>query len=67
MSLKKPIDFQKQARKMWFPKCKMAVTKWLQASHTKEDVLRLKALGNVVMPQCVEAALHLMGARALAP
>lgn len=52
---------------MWFPKCKMAVTKWLQASHTKEDVLRLKALGNVVMPQCAEAALHLMGARALAP
>lgn len=65
MTLKSKGEFHKQAQRMWYPKCRMPVSQWLGDKHTKEDKARLKALGNVVMPQCAECAMHIIGHQAV--
>ena len=53
------MDIQSNAQGPWLPRSRPPSHAWLVSEHSELDQHRLKMLGNIVMPQCARAALHL--------
>lgn len=51
------------AHRPWNPKGSLPVHQWLVQSQSNMDVLRLKACGNIVIPQCAALALSVLAAQ----
>ena len=61
LQLQSPSDMHQSAHAAWNRCCKPPVSAWLLAKQSALDKERLKACGNVVIPQCARLALHIMG------
>ena len=54
-----PLKIQELSQAPWLPGSRLPVHTWLVPDQTEEDAARLRALGNIVIPQCCRLALHL--------
>lgn len=61
LQLQSSSDMHQSAHAAWNRCCKPPVSAWLLAQQSALDKERLKACGNVVIPQCARLALHIMG------
>ena len=61
MTLKTATELRKEARRPWNASSAVPIIEWLHHKQSEQDVARLKACGNVVIPQCAAAALHVLG------
>ena len=49
-----------QVKRPWNPGNAMPLRNWMNADQNKEDVQRLKTVGNIVFPKAAQLALHLL-------
>ena len=54
-----PADIQSLSQAPWQPHSRLPTHEWLVESQSDQDVARLRALENIVVPQCCRLALHL--------
>lgn len=53
-------EMESQALRAWNPSERPSLHTWLSSECGEEDQARLKAVGNMVIPQCGKLALHLL-------
>eukprot|EP00435_Cladocopium_sp_Y103_P023636 s2702_g5.t1 len=57
-------EMRKASHKPWNATCKPDVADWLLVSQSQVDKERLKACGNIVIPQCAQLALQVIASAA---
>ena len=55
----------RQAGKNWNPAGQVKLSAWLQQEQSKQDVERLKTIGNIVFPAVARTAMHIIGSQVM--